>query len=277
MLTSSTLPRWVSRRRFAGLTNSNGRRVGTRATLFLVSLTIAGGALAAPVSLDADRLQDVRVCGGSALDRTAGECTHDQSASPILDSSFYCSAQARGNPGEQFSGRFFYRGVAFPLFGTSVSDKRRGLYIYLTAGPNPMPGGNWACELRVGPEHVRKTFRSAGPSGPILYGAVCSSSHSVQAGAARVCRRDESASAFGGNAPVLCSAVFAGGKGKQGGFEFLHEGKSVGLSEDFELPYPVTAAGFRLSPEPRLPPGRWTCRWTLAGRVVASKPFRISS
>jgi hypothetical protein len=70
--------------------------------------------------------------------------------------------------------------------------------------------------------------------------------------------------------------VFVGNKGKIAGFEFLHEGKDVGLGQDFQLPLPVTAAGPRLDPEPQLVSGRWTCRWTLAGRVVASKDFRIS-
>jgi hypothetical protein len=70
--------------------------------------------------------------------------------------------------------------------------------------------------------------------------------------------------------------VLVGGKGNLAGIEFLREGKRVGLAQDFELPLPVVAAGPRLDPDPRLEPGRWTCRWSLAGRVVAAKQFRIA-
>jgi hypothetical protein len=68
--------------------------------------------------------------------------------------------------------------------------------------------------------------------------------------------------------------VFAGGKGKLVAIEFLREGREV-FSGDFELPLPVTAAGPRLDPNPQLQRGSWACRWSLAGRVLATKPFRI--
>jgi hypothetical protein len=37
----------------------------------------------------------------------------------------------------------------------------------------------------------------------------------------------------------------------------------------------VTAAGPRLDPSPKLASGRWACRWTLAGKVLGTKSFRI--
>lgn len=166
-------------------------------------------------------------------------------------------------------------GQAFQAFGTTLGGEPRGVYIYLTAGPYPMPGGAWACELRAGPERVRKPFRSAGPTAPILYVAVCRTSRTVPARPVRVCPRDESRSLFPASGSVTCSAVFAGGKGKLAGIEFLRDGRETGLAQDFELPLPVTAAGPRLDPDPKLAPGRWACRWSLAGRVVAVKQFRI--
>ena len=168
-------------------------------------------------------------------------------------------------------GRFFYEGSPFQAFGAKTTDDRRGVNIYLTAGPHAMPGGRWGCELGVGPERVRKSFRSGGPAGPILYAAVCASSRTVAAGPARVCRRDERGTAFSPSESVTCSAVLVGGKGKLAGFEFLHEGKDVGLGQDFELPLPVTAAGTQLDPDPKLASGRWTCRSTLAGHVSQRK------
>jgi hypothetical protein len=247
------------------------------AVLVLGAFALAGAAVAAtPSSLKEKRLQDVRICGAGALDRAAGTCARDQSRSPIVSTAFNCSARARGETDERFVGRFFYEGSAFQAFGAPMTDRRRGVFIYLTAGPNPMPGGRWACELRVGPERVRKAFRSAGPTGPILYVAVCPSSRTVLAGPARVCRRDESGAGFGATDPVTCSALLVGGKGKVAGIEFLREGRSVGLSQDFELSLPVVAAGPRLDPVPKLAPGRWACRWSLAGRVLATKQFRIA-
>jgi len=246
------------------------------AILAIVLLTVASVAFAhAPVSVQQKRLENVRVCGASALDQRAGVCTRDESGKPIVSSAFNCSARARAEPGERFAGRFFYRGQPFPAFGTSVSDKRRGVYIYLTTGPYPMPGGPWSCELRVGPERVRKTFRSAGPTAPILNVAACRASQTVLAGPTRVCRRDESRTPFRPTESVTCSAVFAGGKGKLAGIAFLREGKEA-FSGDFELPLPVTAAGPRIDPSPRLQRGSWACRWTLAGRVLAVKQFRIA-
>jgi hypothetical protein len=223
-----------------------------------------------------DRIEHARVCGEGAIDRGAGECKRDQSGSPIVSPTFICSAGVRGEPNERFAGRFFYKGSAFPAFGAKTTDNRRGINIYITAGPQAMPGGLWGCELRVGPELVKKSFRSAGPTGPILYVAVCASSRTVAAGSAQVCRRDERGSSFSPTESVTCSAVLVGGKGRLAGFEFLHEGKDVGLGQDFEIPLPITAAGPQLDPDPKLTSGRWTCRWTLAGRVLAAKTFRIA-
>lgn len=233
------------------------------------------GVVPAVAAKQDDRLKDVRVCGAGALDRRAGQCTKDESGKPLSSSTFNCSAHARAEPGERFAGRFLYKGQPFPAFGTTVSDKRRGVYIYLTAGPNPLPGGAWSCELRVGSERVSKSFRSAGPVAPILYVAACRTSQTVAAGPTRVCRRDESADPFQSSESVTCSAVFVGGKGKTASIAFLHENKEAG-SGDFKLPLPVTAAGPRLDPDPKLASGNWTCRWSLAGRVLALKQFRIA-
>lgn len=248
--------------------------IGAAVLVIAPFATTAAGSGTSPSTPQGDRLQDVRVCGAAALDRRAGQCTKDESGKPLLSSAFNCSAHARAEQGERFAGRFFYKGQPFPAFGTSVTDKRRGVYVYLTAGPYPMPGGAWSCELRVGSEHVRKSFRSAGPVAPILYVAACRTSRTALAGATHVCRRDESAEPFRSTESVTCSAVFVGGKGKIASIAFLHESKEAG-SGDFELPLPITAAGPRLDPDPTLAPGAWACRWSLAGRVLALKPFRI--
>lgn len=244
------------------------------AALFVILATAAVGFAGAPSSTEGDRLQGVRVCGVRYLDRQASECTRDESGTPLLSSAFNCSARARTTSGERFSGRLLFRGQPFPAFGTRLDEKRRGVYVYLTAGPYPMPGGPWACELRVGSEQARKSFRSAGPVGPILHVRACRASQTAAAGPTRVCARDESARTFRGTESVVCSAVFVGGKGKLAGIAFLHEGKPA-FDGDFELPLPITAAGPRLDPDPRLASGQWACRWTLAGRVLATKRFRI--
>jgi hypothetical protein len=253
------------------------RRVSLAVSIAGLSTVLAAatalGAAGSSASVQ-KRLETVRVCGVSKLDKRAGGCTKDESGTPIVSSQFNCSARAQGLGGERFAGRFLYRGQPFPTFGTSVSEKRRGVYIFLTAGPNPMPGGAWSCELRVGAERSRKSFRSGGPIAPILHVAACRSSKTVLAGQVRVCRRDESKTTFSASQSVSCSAVFVGGKGKLAGIEFLREGKEA-FAGDFQLPLPVTAAGPRLDPDPRLQAGRWACRWTLAGRVLATKQFRI--
>jgi hypothetical protein len=221
-----------------------------------------------------ERLETVRVCGANVLDKKAGECTRDQSGSALSSSAFHCSAKARSDSGERFAGRFMHRGQAFPAYGTNIGKDQRGVYIYLTAGPYPMPGGPWGCELRVGDEVVRKSFRSGGPTGPIVHMRACRTSRTVSAGPVKVCSRDESATTFSATQPVVCSAVLVGGKGKRATIEFVYEGKKA-LSADFTLPLPVTAAGPRLEPSPRLASGRWGCRWSVAGRVLATKSFRI--
>lgn len=221
------------------------------------------------------RLESVRVCGLGALDKPAGVCTKDESGKPIVSSQLNCSARAQSEAGERFVGRFLYRGQPFLAYGTSLSGRRKGVYIYLTAGPNPIPGGAWSCELQVGPERIRKAFTSGGPTAPILYVAACRSSRTVAAGAVRVCRRDESGAPFSATESVVCSAVFVGAKGKLARIDFLREGKEA-FSGDFQLPLPVTAAGPRLDPDPKLKAGKWACRWSLAGRVLAVKQFRIA-
>jgi hypothetical protein len=102
----------------------------------------------------------------------------------------------------------------------------------------------------------------------------CRTSRTVAAGPVKVCSRDESATAFNATQPVVCSAVLVGGKGKKAVIEFVYEGKEA-LSADFTVPLPVTAAGPRLDPSPRLATGSWGCRWSVAGRVVGTKSFRI--
>lgn len=250
-----------------------------RLGLALLALLLAAPAVgfgAAPGSSDGNRLRSVRVCGAGALDHSAGECRRDQSGSGLLSSTFNCSARARGESGERFSGRLLYRGQPFPAFGTGVGDSRKGVYVYLTAGPYPMPGGAWSCELRVGPETARKSFRSAGPVAPILYVRACSAARTAAAGPTRVCAREEPGATLDSTDSVTCSAVFVGGKGKLARIAFLHEGKIV-FDGDFELPLPITAAGPRLDPDPKLAAGKWACRWSLAGRVLAETQFRIGS
>ena len=257
------------------------RRRGSRAryvalaslALLLAATTVGFGTFRS--SGQADRLQAVRICGVGALDRSASQCRRDQSGSALISSAFHCSARARAAAGERFSGRFLYRGQPFPAFGTGVGDKRKGVYVYITAGPYPMPGGAWSCELRVGSEQVRKSFRSGGQIGPILHVRVCRASATAAAGPTRVCARDESSTAFRPTDSIVCSAVFVGGKGKLAGIAFLREGTTA-FDGDFELPLPITAAGPRLDPDPQLAAGNWACRWSLAGRVLAEKKFRIS-
>ena len=62
-------------------------------------------------------------------------------------------------------------------------------------------------------------------------------------------------------------------QGKVAGTAFLHEGEAA-FDGDFELPLPITAAGPRLDPDPRLASGTWAWRRSLAGRVLAEKRFR---
>jgi len=250
------------------------RYVAPAALALLIAGTTAGFG-STKSARQGDRLQAVRVCGVGALDQSAGQCRRDQSGSALTSSAFHCSARARAEPGERFSGRLLFRGQAFPAFGTAVGDRRKGVYVYITAGPYPLPGGGWSCELRVGPEQVRKSFRSSGPTGPILHVRACRAAATAAAGPTRVCARDESTTAFRPSDSITCSAVFVGGKGKLAGIAFLHEGTSV-YDGDFELPLPITAAGPRLDPDPQLAAGNWACRWSLAGRVLAEKRFRVS-
>ena len=227
----------------------------------------------APASLQR-RLESVRVCGAGSFDPRTGICRKDESREAIESSQFNCSARAKAGPGERFAGRFLYRGKPFPTYGTNVGSKRKGVYIYLTAGPYPMPGGPWACELKVGGELVRKPFRSAGPDAQILHVLACPTSHTTFAGRVRVCARDESLTNFSATEPVTCSAVFAGGKGKTASIAFVREGKTV-FSGNFKLPLPVTAAGPRIDPAPTLEPGKWTWRWSLAGRFLTEMQFLV--
>jgi hypothetical protein len=257
---------------------TRGPRWGAKqlVTVVLLLAAPAVGVGAAASSVEGDRLQSVRVCGAGALDRSAGECRRDQSGSGLISSAFNCSARARGEPGERFSGRLLYRGQPFPAFGTAVGEKRRGVYVYLTAGPYPLPGGAWSCELRVGAETARKSFRSAGPVAPILHVRACSAARTASAGPTRVCARDERGPTLRPTDSVTCSAVFVGGKGRLARIAFLHEGR-VAFDADFELPLPITAAGPRLDPDPQLASGDWACRWSLGGRVLAETPFRVGS
>lgn len=220
-------------------------------------------------------LGDVRVCGAESFDRGAVRCRSDESGKPIVASHVFCSASVWKRAGQRFDGNFSYRGEALPSRGKAVPDNGSRLWIDVTVG-TPLPGGDWGCRLSVGLQTVTKSFRSGGPTGPIVGVGVCPTTHTVVAGPVRVCSRDESATPFARIPSVTCSAVFPGAKGEVGRVDLVYQGKETGVSIARRLPLAVTAFGAHFSRAGPLPAGSYACRYVLAGKQVALERFAIT-
>jgi hypothetical protein len=225
----------------------------------------------------AGTLSQLRVCGQRWFAAYRYRCVKDEGARPLRSSHFYCSAHQRGHRGDRFSGHFSYEGRPFPARGARVPVSSGDVFIDLTVGNTPLPGGRWGCEIRVGSDRVSRRFRSGGSRGTVLGVGACLTAHTTRAGPVRVCRSDESARPLPPTRAATCSAVFPLAEGKIARVELLYEAKPTGIALAKRIPFPVAAFGVQLKAKTkRLTAGPYDCGFSLDRARVATRHFSIS-
>jgi hypothetical protein len=229
-------------------------------------------ALAPARALAAGGLSSVRVCGASAFDAKRAECARDERAAAISTGHLYCSA--RVGAGGSFSGRFSYEGRPFPARSGSFPGAGTR-FVDVSFGGVAIPAGVWSCELRAGGERQLVKFSTAGPPGPAVGGAACRTSRTVVAATVRVCPPGSSEAAYPASGEVTCSVLVAGEAGAAARVELLYAGASTGVGVSRALPYPVATVALTISKDGGLPTGVYACRFLLAGKTVATVPFRV--
>jgi hypothetical protein len=172
-----------------------------------------------------------------------------------------------------FTGRLSYRGIPFPVQkGKLTSDGNA--YTYLTIGGGSFPGGPWRCDLAAGAEKVSATFTTSGHSGPVTGLAACLTKNTVLAGPVRACKRDTPS--LPATDAITCSAVYSLAKGEQARADVLYKGKSTGLTLTRKVPLAISVFGVQVSKSGGMPAGSYACVFSLDGKKVATKTFRIA-
>jgi len=218
-------------------------------------------------------LADLRVCPYEAFSKLRGACTRDAGPGPIVSTHLYCSVTVLASRRGTVRGVLAYRGKPIASFAEAVPPGR-WRYWLVNDLATPLPGGAWTCSYTFGPAHVVRSFRSGGPTGAVVGAAVCTSAHAVRVSSVRMCASDESGTALAASSDLVCSVVVPDAKGERLRIELLSGGQDVQAPWTATLPGPVwQEAGYFAGP---FAPGDYVCRITLAGRVVAERPFRIS-
>jgi hypothetical protein len=243
-----------------------------RTALSLV-LGVLGVLLVAGFGGRAHDLDEVRICGAADFDRDSAACKRDRRAG-ISSGTIYCSAHTSGHEGDTFTGRLSYRGAAFPLQKGRIGHDNGNAYTFLTIGGGAFPGGAWRCDLAAGDETASVTFTTRGPSGPVTSLAACLTKNTVLAGPVRSCKRDTPT--LPATAEVTCSAVYGLAKGRRASVEVLYAGKPTGLRLARKVPLAVSVFGVQVSKPGGMPAGRYACVFSLDGKKVATKTFRIA-
>jgi hypothetical protein len=236
-------------------------------------LLVAGGAAAA--STAAPTISSIRVCPSAQFDRRNAVCRVDRSGRPFTAVLLYCSAHADGAPGV-VRGHFVYRGVALRSVGSRVSPPT-DVYMSATFGPEPIPGGRWACDFRFGQAHVRRTFVLRGPLGPALYSFVCLDANAAGVPTGRGPCRANRRRPFHPHDVVMCSVTITSRVGSLIRADLVREGVT--------LPHPfrgraisaISTPHFFVTTRQRpvLRPGHYACVWSVDGREVARRAFAV--
>jgi hypothetical protein len=242
--------------------------------LSFLALLVAAGAAAGTAS--SSTLSSIRACPSAQFDRHEDVCRVDRSGRPFTATLLYCSAHVDGSPGV-VRGHFVYRGVALRSVGGRVSPPT-DVDMSATFGPRPIPGGLWACDMRFGQAHVRRSFVLRGPVGPALYSFVC-----LDANAARVpsgqgpCRANRHRP-FRPRDVLMCTVTITSRVGALIRADLVREGVTLpppyrarAISAISTMHYYVTTRRRRV-----LQPGHYACVWSLNGREVARTPFVVA-
>jgi hypothetical protein len=229
----------------------------------------------------ASELSDPRVCRDEAYNSDDSVCTWDEKAAPLTSRTIHCAARvARSRKGERFRGRVFYEGVLLAGFSLKLPAIVNTVETHFSGGDDPVPRGHYVCELRLGTQTVRESFRSGAPERPISGVAACPTDAAVVAlGRAhmRICKPGVEPT-FPTAHSVTCSAALLHATGKTAQVKLLYKDRP--LAEDsYRLPLPLSVLGvqfFATRANAKLPAGPYVCVFSVAGKELARRSFTIT-
>ena len=236
--------------------------------------TIGSGALAQP---GPPTLHDLRVCGATTFSRELQECTSDESASVLVSNRITCSIEVDLTVAADLDSWMTYDAarIAFPSVRLEPGSYPRWINESLKID-RPLPGGAWTCGFTLAGSTLTASFRTEGPVGDVVNTAACRYSTTIRYGSGRVCRSDESAAPIQRTNAVACYATYPNASGKLARLTILRAGGVI-QATSFRPSGPLNWAWVwtKAPPGKTLPGGKYACNYWLAGKLAASKPFRL--
>lgn len=221
-------------------------------------------------------LHDLRVCGATNFSRKLQGCTTDESALSLASNRVTCSVEVDLQENANLEARMTYEGARIPFQTTPLGPGTYTRWINENLKlDRPLPGGSWTCGFTLAGTSLTASFHTDGPTGDVVNTAACRYANTVRFGSGRVCRTDESGAAIPTSARILCSATYPSAVGKLARLAIVRGGRTV-ASTSFTVRVPLTGAWvWARTPVGTLRGGKYACRYLLAGKLVASKPFLL--
>jgi hypothetical protein len=239
----------------------------------VLAAVVAGAAILVGFGGTSTGLTDLRVCVSGSFDKRMGRCAGN-STKGLRTSTLYCSVKTTEHTGDPFTGTFRFKGKAFPTQRGKVSGDG-WIYTYLTIGGGSFPAGPWTCTVTAGNDRAQLAFTSAGATAAVSGLAACLTSRTVLAGSVRACKQDDGKKPLPATSAVTCSAVYALASGKRAKAEVIYDSEPTGLEVIRKVPLPVSVFGVQVSKPGGLPAGTYACVFSLDGKRVATKSFRV--
>ena len=242
-----------------------------------------------------DRIEitEVQVCGRDDYDDADRQCSSDAAGTALLTDTLYCTALVRGAPGDEVAATFFYDGrEAYSDRLVLDNWREEPLALWVTVGPEPLPGGDWECEL-TGDSTEWTEVRSTGPRGDFLHGGACETADTVEVTEdVGVCAREDRSTSFRHVESVTCSAVLTDVADRPVRLEVEYEGAFDAGGRELDswrgdktlrTDMPVVSSYVAVDGESMtrrrgsdLPVGDYTCRWLVDGDELGRQRFVVT-
>ncbi|MGH7883155.1 MAG: hypothetical protein ACREN8_09670 [Candidatus Dormibacteraceae bacterium] len=234
--------------------------------------------------VEASGPQNLQVCSSTDFNQTSGVCGTNRRGQTFQATHLVCSTELTA-ASPTVSSALLYQGqevASGPLQPNSGNSGRAFSFGY-NLGERPLPGGDWSCRFGLGSVTQEIKFQLQGPTGTLLYPAACSNLQEEPTSGAPLCR--QSMEQINSPSELVCSDVIFGSKGKEVAIELSYTGgsaphfarTSAGVATTPLFPNVGAFAPADVGqPTPTMPPGSYSCRWTIDGQSAGSKDFSVS-
>jgi hypothetical protein len=230
---------------------------------------------------------NLQVCTAADFNQSTGTCRANAAGGGALQTNqFVCTATlAASGQAQQPSFNLSYAGHDLGSATPNGKQNQDGSFAvfagYSLSSIHELPGGRWTCKFTFAGSSKSLSFRTSGPGGPLLYQSACIST-GIDSSTA-LCGQDQST--LTSPSSISCTAVVVGAEQKQVKLDFVYQGGGPvqGFSRTAN-PQPdreFYAASITLQPQDvalsttTMPPGKYTCLWSIDGRQVGEKDFQV--